>query len=341
MGRGVRPVATGRGTRHVEATRRLSPRSRPHPSQPRATGRAPDVRLADSRAHRPRCPMGQVVRARGRFRRNPDRPAPHTVRLSARPIPRMSRRRRLRIRRPRGPAELTAADLAFAATMVLLLPGLRFLLGALVTDWPWLAFVLLAAGGAWAGRAGLARSRRRRDRARRAGLSFRADQLDGMGDRAFEEALRDLMICDGWRGRRVGGGGDQAADVIAEHPLLGRAVLQAKHTRTGARIGAPVLYAVNGTAGPVHRAHHAVVVTNGVSPATRVPGAHVTTSIWSTANGCSSGPRTVPPCMNCLPCPRVRAVLFAVPPDLAALLCLCNSTWGWSCSTRTADLIRS
>ncbi|WP_274563712.1 restriction endonuclease [Streptomyces spiramyceticus] len=39
-------------------------------------------------------------------------------------------------------------------------------------------------------------------------------------------------------------------------------MLQAKHTRTGAKAGAPVLYAVNGTAGPVHGAHHAVVVTN-------------------------------------------------------------------------------
>ncbi|MFK8909909.1 restriction endonuclease [Streptomyces sp. YS-3] len=39
-------------------------------------------------------------------------------------------------------------------------------------------------------------------------------------------------------------------------------MLQAKHTRTGAKVGAPVLYPVNGTAGPVHGAQHAVVVTN-------------------------------------------------------------------------------
>lgn len=175
----------------------------------------------------------------------------------------MSRRRRLHIRRPRGPAELVAAGLTFAAVTSLLLPGLRVLLGTLVTHWQWPALSLLVVAGAAFLRAGLTQSRRRRNRTRRAGLSFRAGELDAMDDRAFEEALRDLMIRDGWCALRVGGGGDQAADVIAEHPLLGRAVLQAKHTRTSAKVGAPVLYAVNGTAGPVHGAQHAVVVTNG------------------------------------------------------------------------------
>ncbi|MFF1478257.1 restriction endonuclease [Streptomyces sp. NPDC058301] len=175
----------------------------------------------------------------------------------------MSRRRLLRIRRPRGPAELAAAGLTFAAVTALLLPGLRVLLGALVTHWQWPSLILPVVVGAGALRAGLTRSRQRRDRVRRAGTSFRAEQLDAMDDRAFEEALRDLMIRDGWRALRVGGGGDQAADVIAEQPLLGRAVLQAKHTRTGAKVGAPVLYAVKGTAGPVHGAQHAVVVTSG------------------------------------------------------------------------------
>ncbi|WP_274563713.1 hypothetical protein [Streptomyces spiramyceticus] len=81
--------------------------------------------------------------------------------------------------------------------MALLLPRLRILLGALATHWQWPALVLLAAGGAWAVRTGLAQSRHRRDRARRADRSFRADQLDAMDDRVFEEALRYLMIHDG------------------------------------------------------------------------------------------------------------------------------------------------
>ncbi|GAA3265090.1 hypothetical protein GCM10010469_35310 [Streptomyces labedae] len=61
----------------------------------------------------------------------------------------------------------------------------------------------------------------------------------------------------------MGGGGDQAADVIGDHAVLGRIVVQAKHTRVGGKVGSSVMYAVKGTAGPVHGADHAVVVTNG------------------------------------------------------------------------------
>ncbi|MER5941618.1 restriction endonuclease [Streptomyces sp. NPDC001928] len=66
-----------------------------------------------------------------------------------------------------------------------------------------------------------------------------------------------------WRARQVGRTGDQGADVIAEHPTLGRLVVQAKHTTTAAKVGSPVLYQLKGTAGPVHRAHLAAVITNG------------------------------------------------------------------------------
>nr|WP_307783595.1 restriction endonuclease [Streptomyces spinoverrucosus] len=84
-----------------------------------------------------------------------------------------------------------------------------------------------------------------------------------MDDRQFEHALRDLLVRDGWPARRVGGGGDQAADVMGDHRHRCRIVVQAKHTRVGGKVGSSVMYAVKGTAGPAHKADHAVVVTNG------------------------------------------------------------------------------
>lgn len=39
--------------------------------------------------------------------------------------------------------------------------------------------------------------------------------------------------------------------------------MQAKHTRSGAKVRSSVMYQVKGTAGPVHAADVAVVVTNG------------------------------------------------------------------------------
>ncbi|MFE4423730.1 restriction endonuclease [Streptomyces sp. NPDC056817] len=104
---------------------------------------------------------------------------------------------------------------------------------------------------------------RRRDNARLAALRITLAEFDAIDDRRFEHALRDLLIRDGWPARRVGGGGDQAADVIGDHAVLGRIVVQAKHTRVGGKVGSSVMYAVKGTAGPAHRADHAVVVTNG------------------------------------------------------------------------------
>jgi restriction system protein len=71
------------------------------------------------------------------------------------------------------------------------------------------------------------------------------------------------MIRDGCTARRVGQQGDQAADVIAQHPCQGRIVLQAKHTTVGGKVGSHVMYQVKGTAGPVHGADIGVVVTNG------------------------------------------------------------------------------
>ncbi|MCX5001175.1 restriction endonuclease [Streptomyces sp. NBC_00638] len=88
-------------------------------------------------------------------------------------------------------------------------------------------------------------------------------QIDAMDDQAFECALRDLLIRDGWTARRVGGQGDQAADVIGQDRQRGRIVVQAKHTKVAGKVGSAVMYQVKGTAGPVHGADIAVVVTNG------------------------------------------------------------------------------
>ncbi|GAA1405022.1 hypothetical protein GCM10009639_51580 [Kitasatospora putterlickiae] len=103
-----------------------------------------------------------------------------------------------------------------------------------------------------------------RTRAERlAGLRLSLAEVDAMGDQDFEYALRDLLVRDGWTADQVGRQGDQAADVIGHHPRHGRIVLQAKHTTVGAKVGVQVMYQVKGTAGPVHGADVAVVVTNG------------------------------------------------------------------------------
>ncbi|MEU6423301.1 restriction endonuclease [Streptomyces spiralis] len=94
-------------------------------------------------------------------------------------------------------------------------------------------------------------------------LRITLDECDAMDDRQFEYALRDLLIRDGFDARQVGRAGDQGAGVIAEHSRLGRLVVQAEQTTVAVRVGSHVMYQVQGTAGPLHRADIAVVVTNG------------------------------------------------------------------------------
>ncbi|MEV8099135.1 restriction endonuclease [Kitasatospora sp. NPDC085879] len=97
-----------------------------------------------------------------------------------------------------------------------------------------------------------------------------------MTDRQFEFAARDLLLRDGCASaRQVGRQCDQAADVIAHHPVHGRIVVQCKHTKVAGKVGAQVMYQVKGTAGPVHHADVAVVVTNGgLTPRRRHLGRH-------------------------------------------------------------------
>ncbi|MFJ9822197.1 restriction endonuclease [Streptomyces sp. NPDC101151] len=130
------------------------------------------------------------------------------------------------------------------------------------------AWLLLAAalaiGAGWTAWRMLRAARRQRIRAKMvARLRYTLDELDAMDDRQFEFALRDLLIRDGFHARQVGQKGDQGADVIAQDRHYGRMVVQAKHTTVAARVGSRVMYELKGTAGPVHQAHTAVLVTNG------------------------------------------------------------------------------
>ncbi|MGA5819940.1 restriction endonuclease [Kitasatospora sp. NPDC094028] len=174
----------------------------------------------------------------------------------------MARKRR-RWRRPRGTTELAAAGLVALAAAVLLFQAAEAGVRAAVRHWPVLAGL---AGVAAAGATAWWVRRRAADRVRAerlATLRLSLAGIDALGDQEFEFALRDLLVRDGWSARKVGQQGDQAADVIGQHPTLGRIVLQAKHTKVGAKVGSQVMYQVKGTAGPAHGADTAVVVTNG------------------------------------------------------------------------------
>lgn len=149
------------------------------------------------------------------------------------------------------------------AALVLVVQMVGAAVRTLLNAWPVLLLLVLLAGAFTVWRMKAAATARLRDRERLAALSISLAEFDAMDDRRFEHALRDLLIRDGWTARRVGGGGDQAADVIGDHPHFGRIVVQAKHTRVGGKVGSSVMYEVKGTAGPVHKADHAVVVTNG------------------------------------------------------------------------------
>ncbi|WP_435886650.1 restriction endonuclease [Streptomyces erythrochromogenes] len=120
-------------------------------------------------------------------------------------------------------------------------------------------FLLLVKAGrrcfsAWAGR-----------RRRPEGWNIRF--LDGLHHSQFEEAVRDLMRRDGAHDAvRVGGAGDNGADVKGTDPEGRRWVIQCKHRRdgaSGAAVGTPDLHVLNGTGRPVHGGDVVVLVTNG------------------------------------------------------------------------------
>ncbi|MFJ2175978.1 restriction endonuclease [Streptomyces sp. NPDC087851] len=169
----------------------------------------------------------------------------------------------IRLRAPRGRRERVAAAVVALAVATMLVQAATVLWHAIVRGWPLAAAVAVAVLLAvvwWQVR----RVRLRRAQAALvAVLRLPLDRIDSLGDAEFEFALRDLLIRDGWSAQQVGQAGDQAADVIGRHAHRGRIVLQAKHTTVGGKVDSKVMYQVKGTAGPVHKADVAVVVTNG------------------------------------------------------------------------------
>ncbi|MEU2391899.1 restriction endonuclease [Streptomyces sp. NPDC007369] len=91
--------------------------------------------------------------------------------------------------------------------------------------------------------------------------------LDSLHHTQFEEAVRGLMRRDGAHDAvRVGGAGDNGADVKGTDPAGRRWVIQCKHRRdgaTGTAVGTPDLHVLNGTGRPVHGGDVVVLVTNG------------------------------------------------------------------------------
>ncbi|MFJ8187151.1 restriction endonuclease [Streptomyces sp. NPDC096105] len=133
---------------------------------------------------------------------------------------------------------------------------------------PWVPIVLLlvtaAAGGVWVHRR---REAARWNRVREQGLRYAMPQIDALHHRQFEEAVRDLMRRDGYpEAIRVGGAGDNGADVKATDPFGRLWVIQCKHRKAGlagSAVGTPDLHVLNGTGRPVHNGDVVVLVTNG------------------------------------------------------------------------------
>src|SRR5690348_13481984 len=113
---------------------------------------------------------------------------------------------RLRLRRPRGPAESVSAGVVALAVLVLAVRMGAAAVGALSAAWPVLLVFVLLVGAVLAWRIGQAVVVGRRDRERLATARITLAEFDAMDDRAFEYALRDLLVRDGWPARRVGGG---------------------------------------------------------------------------------------------------------------------------------------
>lgn len=84
-----------------------------------------------------------------------------------------------------------------------------------------------------------------------------------MSSRGFEEMVAALLQRDGFNVlQRHGGAGDRGADVIAVAPTGEKLVAQCKLITTARRVEVGVLYALNGTARPVHGADLVVAVTS-------------------------------------------------------------------------------
>ncbi|WP_433259618.1 restriction endonuclease (plasmid) [Streptosporangium sp. CA-135522] len=166
-------------------------------------------------------------------------------------------------RMPSGIFEWIAAGVFAGFAGLLSLDVIRTVIGLIFGHWyitVTVAGCAVIGAGAWQRWRRMAHHRRTE---RLSTLRLSLADLDAMGAIAFEYATRDLMIRDGIKAWRVGQRGDQAADVIGRDCAGEVIVVQCKHTTTGNKVGAPVIYQVNGTASPIHGADIAVVVTNG------------------------------------------------------------------------------
>ncbi|MEV8634390.1 restriction endonuclease [Streptosporangium sp. NPDC051023] len=172
----------------------------------------------------------------------------------------------MRLSRPRMPAnsmEWCAAAVVAVVAGSFVVRGIQTAVDLILSRWyigvpvGLCALVAITVWAWW----GVTALRRRADRLR--GVRLTLSTLDAMSPIAFEWAVRDLMVRDGIAARHVGQRGDKAADVIGRDLSGYVIVAQCKHTTTAAKVGARVIYEVNGTAHPVHKADVAVVVTNG------------------------------------------------------------------------------
>ncbi|WP_234308369.1 MULTISPECIES: restriction endonuclease [unclassified Streptomyces] len=143
---------------------------------------------------------------------------------------------------------------------------------AAIVNWlaahPWVVVLLLLAavgtGGFWIRRR---QEAARWERVRAQGLRYAVEHLDSLHHNDFEFAVRDLMHRDGCTdAQKVGGRGDNGADVKATDPYGRRWVIQCKHRRagwSGSAVGTPDLQVLNGTGRQIHGGDVLVMLTNG------------------------------------------------------------------------------
>ncbi|MFF9819729.1 restriction endonuclease [Streptomyces sp. NPDC014006] len=193
--------------------------------------------------------------------------------MTRRPPARRTSARRSPVRRPRRTSASTRRRRQQESQLIAL--GVTVLVGiavvVAVVQWLLVHWWLLVLAAAVAILAGVLWWQRRTQQAqweqvRTQALRYGLAQLDALGHRDFEYAVRDLMRRDGCADAvQVGGQGDLGADVKATDPYGRLWVIQCKHRRhgdRGAAVGTPELQVLNGTARPVHRADVVVMVTN-------------------------------------------------------------------------------
>lgn len=182
------------------------------------------------------------------------------------PRPPAKRRRRTstaRRRKATGSEELWLIGLAGLVALSLIVAVMSWLAAH-----PW----VLVLGFLAAGAAGALWLRRRQeaarwDQVRAQGLRYAVEHLDSLHHNDFEFAVRDLMHRDGCAdAQKVGGRGDNGADVKATDPYGRRWVIQCKHRKAGWRgsaVGTPDLQVLNGTGRQIHGGDVLVMLTNG------------------------------------------------------------------------------